>query len=89
MNNQYLKCGVFENKYLLGAFVLGAFMQIIVVIIPSFADVFKLVPLNQTQWLYTLGISVLPLIIVQLQKKINEIKIGKVIYLNYCKNTCK
>ena len=89
MNNQYLKCGVFENKYLLGAFVLGAFMQIIVVIIPSFADVFKLVPLNQKQWLYTLGISVLPLIIVQLQKKINEIKIGKVIYPNYCKNTCK
>lgn len=59
-------------------------MQIIVVIIPSFADVFKLVPLNQTQWLYTLGISVLPLIIVQLQKKINEIKSGKVIYSYYC-----
>lgn len=59
-------------------------MQIIVVIIPSFADVFKLVPLNQTQWLYTLGISVLPLIIVQLQKKISEIKSGKVIYSYYC-----
>lgn len=84
MNNPYLKYGVFENKYLLGAFVLGIFMQIIVVIIPSFADVFKLVPLNQTQWLYTLGISVLPLIIVQLQKKINEIKSGKVIYSYYC-----
>lgn len=83
MNNQYLKYGVFENKYLLGAFVLGIFMQIIVVIIPSFADVFKLVPLNQTQWLYTLGISVLPLIIVQSQKKINEIKSGKVIYSYY------
>ena len=73
MNNQYLKYGVLENKYLLGAFILGAFMQIIVVIIPSFANVFKLVSLNQTQWLYTLGISVLPLIIVQLQKKLNEI----------------
>lgn len=84
MNNPYLKYGVFENKYLLGAFILGIFMQIIVVIIPSFADVFKLVPLNQTQWLYTLGISVLPLIIVQLQKKINEIKSGKVIYSYYC-----
>lgn len=83
MNNPYLKYGVFENKYLLGAFILGIFMQIIVVIIPSFADVFKLVPLNQTQWLYTLGISVLPLIIVQLQKKINEIKSGKVIYSYY------
>lgn len=62
-------------------------MQIIVVIIPSFAEVFKLVPLNQTQWLYTLGISVLPLIIVQLQKKINEIKLGKVIYPNFTTGT--
>ncbi len=51
-------------------------MQIIVVIIPSFAEVFKLVPLNQTQWLYTLGISVLPLIVVQFKKKLDEIKSG-------------
>ncbi len=83
MNNQYLKYGFFENKYLLGAFILGTLMQIIVVIIPSFAEVFKLVPLNQTQWLYTLGISVLPLIIVQFKKKLDEIKSGKVIYQNY------
>ena len=83
MNIQYLKHGIFENKYLLGAFILGAFMQIIVVIIPNLAKVFKLVPLNQTQWLYTLGISVLPLIIVQFQKKINEIKSGKTIYSSY------
>lgn len=83
MKNQYLKCGIFENKYLLGAFILGTFMQIIVVIIPSFAEVFKLVPLNKIQWLYTLGISVLPLVIVELQKKVNEIKFGKVIYQKY------
>ncbi len=83
MNNQYLKYGIFENKYLLGAFVLGTIMQIIVVIIPSFAEVFKLVPLNKTQWLYTLGISFLPIVIVELQKKLNEVKFGKVIYQKY------
>lgn len=77
---------MFENKYLLGAFVLGALMQIIVVIVPSFAEVFKLVPLSQTQWLYTLGISILPLIIVELQKKLNEFKFGKVIYQKYERN---
>lgn len=58
-------------------------MQMIVVIIPSFAEVFKLVSLNKTQWLYTLGISILPLIIVELQKKLNEVKFGKVIYQKY------
>ncbi len=86
MNNQYSKYGIFENKYLLGAFVLGTIMQIIVVIIPSFAEVFKLVPLNKTQWLYTLGISFLPIVIVELQKKLNEVKFGKVIYQKYEEN---
>ena len=78
-----MKYGIFENKYLVGAFILGTLMQIIVVIIPSFAEIFKLVPLNSTQWLYTLGISVFPLVIVQLQKKLKEIRIGKVIYTKY------
>lgn len=49
-------------------------MQIIVVIIPNWAEVFKLVPLTQTQWIYTLGISVLPLVVIQFWKKLNEIK---------------
>lgn len=58
-------------------------MQVIVVIVPSFAEVFKLVPLNNVQWLYTLGISVIPLVIIELQKKLNEIKFGKVVYQKY------
>ncbi len=81
-----MKCGFFENKYLLGAFILGTIMQVIVVTVPSFTSVFKLVPLNKTQWLYTLGISVLPIIIIELQKKLNEIKFGKVIYQKYGEN---
>lgn len=83
MKNLCLKYGIFENKYLEGAFILGVLMQIIVVIIPSFAKVFELVPLNRTQWLYTLGISIIPLIAVQMQKKLNEIRFGRVIYQNY------
>ena len=61
-------------------------MQVIVVTVPSFTSVFKLVPLNKTQWLYTLGISVLPIIIIELKKKLNEIKFGKVIYQKYGEN---
>ena len=66
--------GIFENKYLIGAFFIGIIMQIVVVIIPECAEIFKLVPLSQTQWTYTLGISVIPLIIIQTLKKIKEIK---------------
>ena len=74
------KAGLFENKYLIGAFILGVLLQAIVVMVPAFAGVFKLVPLNGTQWLYTIGISILPLVIIEAQKKLNEIKFGKTIY---------
>ena len=68
------KVGLFENKYLLGAFILGALLQIVVVVIPSVAEVFKLVPLTQVQWMYTFGISILPLIIMEIQKAFNKIE---------------
>ena len=74
------KVGLFENKYLIGAFILGIILQVVVVMVPTFANVFKLVPLNGTQWLYTIGISILPLVIVEAQKKLNEIKFGKRVY---------
>ena len=48
--------------------------------IPIFASIFSLVPLNGIQWLYTIGISILPIVIMELQKKINEIKFGKRVY---------
>ena len=74
------KTGLFENKYLIGSFILGTLLQVIVVIVPTFANIFGLVDLNLTQWLYTLGISILPIIIVEAQKKLNDIKFGKRIY---------
>ena len=74
------KTGLFENKYLIDSFILGTLLQVIVVIVPTFANIFGLVALNLTQWLYTLGISILPIIIVEAQKKLNDIKFGKRIY---------
>ena len=74
------KCGLFKNKYLVGAFLLGVTLQVTVVVVPAFAQVFKLVSLNSTQWLYTIIISLLPVIIMEIQKKLNEVKFGKRIY---------
>lgn len=80
MKNQSSKYGIFENKYLVGAFILGTLMQIIVVVVPQIAEVFKLVPLNGIQWAYTIGISIIPLAIMEIQKKFEEIRFGKTIY---------
>ena len=64
--------GIMENKYLLGSFVLGMLMQIIVVIVPALADIFQVAPLNVNQWIITIAISLLPIPIMELQKKINN-----------------
>ena len=75
-----LKTGLFENRYLVGAFVLGTLLQVVVVVISPLAQIFDVVPLNSVQWLMTAIISILPVVIVELQKKFNAYKFGKVVY---------
>lgn len=72
-----LKKEVIDNKFLIGSFILGTLLQVIVVAIPYCADIFSLVPLNHTQWIYTIIISMLPIPIIEIQKKINGITFGK------------
>ena len=55
-------------------------MQVGVVIFSPIASIFKLVPLNNIQWIYTILISLVPIVIVEIQKKWNEIKFGKIVY---------
>ena len=64
--------GILENKYLIGSFILGVIIQTIVVIIEPLADIFKLSQLNITQWIITILISILPIPIMELQKKIDK-----------------
>lgn len=74
------RSGVFENRYLVGAFIIGAILQIGVVCIPGVSNIFNLVPLTMTEWLWVAAISISPLIIMEMQKKFNEIKFGKIVY---------
>lgn len=74
------KIGVLENKYLVGALVLGVILQVIVVVVNPLAQVFSLVPLTGMQWLYTILIAVAPIPIVEIQKAVNVYKFGRVVY---------
>ena len=74
------KAGLLKNKYLIGAFLIGTILQVGVVIIPKIADIFDVVPLNNKQWIYTAIISILPLVIVEIQKKINTIRFERPVY---------
>jgi len=74
------KIGVFENKYLIGASVLGVILQVIVVVVSPLAQIFSLVPLTGIQWLYTVLIAIAPIPIVEIQKAVNGYKFGRVVY---------
>ena len=74
------KIGIFENKYLIGALVLGVILQVRVVVVSPLAQVFSLVPLTGIQWLYTVLIAVAPIPIVEIQKAVNGYKFGRVVY---------
>lgn len=74
------KTGILNNLYLIGAVIIGLALQAGVILHPTIANIFDAVPLNAVQWLYVIVISILPLIIVELQKLINEFRFGKVVY---------
>lgn len=74
------KIGVFGNKYLIGALVIGIVLQVGVVAIKPLANIFSLVQLNFVQWLWTILISIAPIPIIEIQKHVNGYKFGKVVY---------
>lgn len=74
------KTGIFNNLYLVGAVIIGIALQTAVIIFPKLAKIFDSVPLNAKQWLLVGVISILPVVLVEIQKAINGLKFGKVIY---------
>lgn len=59
-----------SNKWLLMAFVVGATLQCVVIMMPPLAGIFQVVPLNGEQWLLTAALALAPLPLVELEKAI-------------------
>ncbi len=79
-DNSLFKTNIFNNMYLIGSFIVGTILQVGVVMIPGIAILFRSVPLNIEQWLIVMLISFSPIVIIEFQKKINELKFGKRVY---------
>ena len=81
--------GIMENKYLIGSFLVGVFVQNIVAIVPTFAEIFELHTLNSTQWIITIIISLMPIPIMELQKLVNKERLDKknITKINYKEKT--
>lgn len=70
-NTQSLfKMGVFSNRYLVGAILLAAFLQVVVVLLPSLNHIFRVESLNLIQWLIVLAAALSIIPIVELAKVI-------------------
>ena len=79
-NESIFKTGILNNIYLVGAFIIGSILQIAVISIPVLSKLFECVPLNGTQWIMVLTISISPIVIMEIQKWLNEFKFGKRVY---------
>ena len=59
-----------DNRYLVGALAAGTLMQCAVIQIPAAAQVFKVTPLDSIQWLWVVMLCLMPLVIVELEKRL-------------------
>ena len=60
------------NRYLVGAFVAGLFLQIVVITMPALSSIFRVTALSGIQWLIVGALCVMPIIIVEIEKSINS-----------------
>jgi P-type Ca2+ transporter type 2C len=57
------KVGLFSNKFLVGAILLGLILQLFVISIPFLANAFKVQMLSPGDWVIVIALSLIPLII--------------------------
>ncbi|MHC5216367.1 cation-translocating P-type ATPase [Enterococcus sp. LJL128] len=66
--NSIFTIGLLTNKLLLGTTAAGALLLILLVALPQTASVLHFAPLSFYQWLIVLGLSVMPLVYVEVKK---------------------
>ena len=69
--------GVFSNKYLIGAILLGFLLQLLVITIPPIASLFGVYRLTINDWIFVIIISLIPIISNELIKIFKRSKIRK------------
>ncbi len=72
LNKSIFKIGVFTNKYLIGAILIGIMLQVAVINIPGINSVFGVMPLVGRDLLVVILLSVIPLIFGEIFKIFNK-----------------
>lgn len=67
-----IKAGLFKNPFLVLSLIAGLILEVTVISVPALSGIFGAVSLNAVQWFITALLSVMPLVIVELQKFVTE-----------------
>ena len=70
------KTSILSNKSLLLAILASSILMLIVMMVPAVMNVFGLVQMDGTHWVYVIGLSLVPIVVVELVKalKLNHTK---------------
>lgn len=71
-NRSLSEIGTFTNSKLVLSFIICAFLQIVAISILPLAKIFQVVPLTLRQWAIVFLLAIMPIVVVELQKKINS-----------------
>ena len=71
--NSVIKAGLFKNRYLVLSLIAGVLLEVIVISSSATSKIFNVVPLNSIQWAIVAVLSVMPLVIVELQKLVTSL----------------
>ena len=61
-----------SNKYLDLSFVIGVILEVAVISVPAFAPLFGVTALTAVQWAIVAALALTPLVVVEMQKWINN-----------------
>ncbi|MCL2854151.1 MAG: cation-translocating P-type ATPase [Defluviitaleaceae bacterium] len=73
--NSIFSIKLFENRYLVGALIIGTLLQVGVISIEAVANIFHVAPMPTNAWLVVAGLSLLPIVIVELEKLLLNVAI--------------
>lgn len=78
LNNSIFKIGVFSNRWLNLAFLTNILLQVLCMVIPVMRiNLFNMTWMNAVQWVVVIGISILPVFIVEIEKAISRKRLSK------------
>ena len=67
------KVGLFSNKYLIGAILIGILLQDIVITVPFLRNLFNVYDLNIKDWAIVAMLSIMPLVVNEIAKLIKSV----------------